>query len=104
MGAPAEQPFAVGTLAATVAAVLFDPEARKPSKSANPKFGKLREPVLRLTAWARAFGAEEMAPEVIEILWDTRYAYSLGQHPFRAPSVFNFFHAGLCQYDYALRV
>lgn len=78
-----------GDLAATLAAILFDKEARQghPPKS----FGKVREPVLRFTAWARAFEVENVRPIFIFDLWDTSSSTSLGQHPYRSPTVFNFY-------------
>ena len=36
-------------------AILLDPEARDAAKLNDAQFGKLREPVLRLSAWIRAF-------------------------------------------------
>ena len=44
-----------GDLTAVVRAVLLDPDARAASPAAD--FGKLREPVLRVTQWMRAFDA-----------------------------------------------
>ena len=83
-----------GDLVAVIRAILLDAEARDDAGAlANPKFGKLRAPVNRLTAWARAFGATSAGD-----LWNigdtsspsTRLAQSTG----RAPSVFNFFRPG----------
>ena len=78
-----------GDLKAVVRAILTHPEALVLSNTA----GKLREPVLRLSAYLRAF------PYVS----DTGYwrvgntdspSTSLGQTPLRAPSVFNFYRPG----------
>lgn len=44
-----------GDMKAVVKAILLDHEARSISKSADPLFGKQREPVLRVTQFARAF-------------------------------------------------
>jgi uncharacterized protein (DUF1800 family) len=73
-----------GDLAATLRAVLLDPEARA-APSGN--FGKTREPLLKLTALWRAFdvanGSNEFnvnAPES-----------ALLQRPLGAPTVFNFY-------------
>ena len=44
-----------GDLAAVVSAILLDYEARSPNLPANPTYGKQREPLLRVTAIARAF-------------------------------------------------
>jgi len=80
-----------GDLAATLAAVLFDTEARNIQ---GITAGKIREPILRFTHWARAFNIEAVTPEFQELLWDTGSSSSLGQHPYRSPSVFNFFRPG----------
>lgn len=81
-----------GDLRAVVRAILLDPEARADTANGSAS-GKLREPVVRLANWARAFGATSSGG-----LWpigDTssstnRLAQSFG----RAPSVFNFFRPG----------
>lgn len=47
-----------GDLAAVVRAILVDHEARSPEVAANVSFGKLKEPVLRLSHLLRAFDAK----------------------------------------------
>ncbi|WP_082730467.1 MULTISPECIES: DUF1800 domain-containing protein [Sphingomonas] len=82
-----------GDLRAVVRAILLDNEARADTGTSSTTGGKLREPVIRLTNWARAFGATSAGG-----LWpigdtsssSTRLAQSLG----RATSVFNFFRPG----------
>lgn len=79
-----------GELLAVIKAVLLDPEARTPATNAASGGGKLREPVLRLSAALRALGAS-----------NSRHTYTLrplqnwpadiGQTPWMSPSVFNFF-------------
>ena len=44
-----------GDMKAVIRAILLDNEARSDAGLTNPSFGKLREPVVRLTNWARAF-------------------------------------------------
>ncbi|MGF1467977.1 MAG: DUF1800 family protein [Sandaracinaceae bacterium] len=83
-----------GDLGATVAAILFDREARDAATAAQSDFGKVREPILRFTAWARAFRAEAVTPLYLPELWNLAPPDQLGQHPYRAPSVFNFFRPG----------
>ena len=82
-----------GDLARVFAAVLLDEEARNPAGLSQPEFGKLREPMLRFTQWARTFGAKSTADT-----WKVgdlgNSATQLGQSPLRAPSVFNFFRPG----------
>ncbi len=46
-----------GDLAAVVKAILLDYEARSPDLLVQPGYGKQREPLLRVTAMARAFAA-----------------------------------------------
>lgn len=82
-----------GDLRAVVRAILLDSEARTPPSAANTNAGKLREPVVRFTNWARAFGAT--SPGGTWPIGDTsssttRLAQSIG----RSPSVFNFFRPG----------
>ncbi|MEN7343385.1 MAG: DUF1800 family protein [Pseudomonadota bacterium] len=79
-----------GDLEATIAAVLLDQLMFEDTVD-----GKLREPVLRFLHVVRAL---EMAP--VDIPAETRLrdssdtGTSLGQHPFRPPSVFNFYRPG----------
>ena len=82
-----------GNLAAVVRALLLDVEARNDTVGAGTSFGKLREPILRFAAWARAFSAA--SPGGTWPVGDTSDpARALGQSPLRAPSVFNFFQPG----------
>ena len=79
-----------GNLAAVVRAILTDYEARSTTVLANAGYGKLREPLLRLTGLLRSFGA---TPTVST----GRYGISnpesqLFEAALRAPTVFNFFH------------
>lgn len=74
-----------GDLGAVVKAILLDTEARSPSLAAGDDFGKLREPVLRLSHLWRAFKVSDPIPMGF---WKTE----LSQHaPLTANSVFNFF-------------
>ncbi|MEM6580253.1 MAG: DUF1800 domain-containing protein [Pseudomonadota bacterium] len=83
-----------GDLAATITAVLFDEQARSTDARAQTEFGKLREPVLRFTHWARAFQVNSADASNERLLRDTSSAEQLGQHPYRSPSVFNFYRPG----------
>lgn len=80
-----------GDMQAVIRAILLDDEARAEPSGATA--GKLREPMLRLTGWARAFGATSNSGN-----WTTGDTSSslnrLAQSPGRAPSVFNFFRPG----------
>lgn len=80
-----------GDMQAVIRAILIDEEARaEPSGTTG---GKVREPVLRATNWARAFGATSVSGK-----WDmgdtSDAAKKLGQATGRAPSVFNFYRPG----------
>ncbi|WP_207764804.1 DUF1800 domain-containing protein [Hyphococcus luteus] len=83
-----------GDMRAVVAAILLDPEARDPDNMTDPNFGKLREPVLRFTHWARAFGVDETDTDGAEILRNTSAPSRLAQQAYRSPSVFNFYRPG----------
>jgi len=79
-----------GDLKAVVRAILTDTEARTPT---GTSYGKVREPVLRLTAWMRAFGAT--SDSGIVKMWPTDDpGKQLAQSPLRSPSVFNFYRPG----------
>jgi uncharacterized protein (DUF1800 family) len=82
-----------GDLGAVVRAVLLDAEARDLDVAAGPTFGKMREPVMRLTAYLRAFDATSDSGRFLIGTTDN-VDNSLGQTPMRAPSVFNFFRPG----------
>jgi uncharacterized protein (DUF1800 family) len=79
-----------GDLKAVVKAVLLDPEARNVGDATS---GKLREPVLRLTALLRAYGATSDSGKYLVGLTDDP-GTQLGQTPLRSPSVFNFYRPG----------
>jgi len=83
-----------GDLRAVVRAILLDAEARDTAGAqASQSFGKLREPVMRLTGWARAYGIA--SPANSWAFGDTTSSSTrLAQGPGRSPSVFNFFRPG----------
>jgi Protein of unknown function (DUF1800) len=74
-----------GDLAATVAAVLLDAEARGDSL-ASANAGRLRDPAQHFTAALRAFSGSTDGDALTYYWGDT-----MRQHVFRAPSVFNFY-------------
>jgi len=82
-----------GDLKAVVRAILLDPEARGATADAGDAYGKVREPVLRLTAWMRAFNAKSDSGQVLVTNTDDP-GLELGQTPLRAGSVFNFWRPG----------
>ena len=78
-----------GNLKAVVRAILLDPEARNTDLN-DPAWGKVREPILRFSGWARAFGATSTngawaMPDT------TDNTIRLAQSPMRSATVFNFF-------------
>lgn len=82
-----------GDLKAVVRAILLDSEARDDTQASSTTFGKLREPVVRLVQWAKAFQVSSASQ-----LWafgnTSSSATRLGESPGRAPSVFNWFRPG----------
>lgn len=82
-----------GDLAAVVRAILTDAEARALSTAAtSTSFGKLREPLIRLANWARAFGATSQTGNYL--ITNTSANTSFSQAPLTSPSVFNFWRPG----------
>ncbi len=82
-----------GDLKAVIRAVLLDAEARTPPAT-DASAGKLREPVLRLAHWMRAFNATSRGGRFQGIDNTDDPATRLGQTPLRSPSVFNFYRPG----------
>ena len=78
-----------GNLGVVVRAILLDPEARQGQQTAASTFGKLREPLLRLTHLFRALDARDVngGPR----LRFNNPERVLGQAALRSPSVFNFY-------------
>ena len=88
-----------GNLKAVVRALLLDREARAATNATS--YGKLREPILRFTGWARAYAVT--SPSGAWAVGDTSdSAKGLAQSPLRSPSVFNFFRPGYVPPDTAL--
>jgi uncharacterized protein (DUF1800 family) len=82
-----------GDLGAVVRAILTDYEARAAAPAANPGYGKLKEPLLRVTSLLRAANVTSATG---------RYAINntsaqLSQAALSAPTVFNFFEPGYVQ-------
>lgn len=81
-----------GDMKALVKAILLDEEARTCAWVSNPEQGRLREPILRYTHFAKAIGAENN----YGLFWNDGRDFldDVGQHPLRSPSVFNFYLPG----------
>jgi hypothetical protein len=73
-----------GDLKAVVRAILADPEARGARKT-DPGYGKLSEPVLYMTALARALGGRS------DGVYFRAASSQLGEFVFYPPTVFNYF-------------
>jgi uncharacterized protein (DUF1800 family) len=78
-----------GDLKAVLKAVLMHPQARVQNNTS----GKLREPVLRLSALMRAF-AHRSDTGNFRVGNTDNPGTALGQSPLRSPSVFNFYRPG----------
>ncbi len=78
-----------------IKAILTDSEARNPpALAAGDSYGKLREPLLRLTAMWRAFNAQAPAPDAygeIKMIGSGGQEGNFGQAPLESPTVFNFY-------------
>lgn len=81
-----------GDMGAVVKAILLDPEARGAQAANDVNYGKVREPIIRLANWARAFSTTSTSGEWL--VGATNNNTSLGQAPLTSPSVFNFFRPG----------
>jgi uncharacterized protein (DUF1800 family) len=82
-----------GDMKAVIRAILLDEEARGDGALTSTTAGKLREPVMRLTAWARMFKVN--SPSNAWAIGDTSsQSTRLGQSMGRSPTVFNFFRPG----------
>ncbi len=82
-----------GDMKAVIRAVLLDSEARNDTALTSSSAGKLREPIARVTGWARAFGAA--SPSNAWAFGDTSSSSTrLAESPGRSSSVFNFFRPG----------
>jgi uncharacterized protein (DUF1800 family) len=79
-----------GDMKAVLRAILLDPEARDVGALSATNSGKLREPLLRVTALLRATGAQSESGYFRIQQTDTQ----LFQTPMRAPTVFNFYRPG----------
>lgn len=82
-----------GDLTATLAAILLDESLY--DDVASPTDGKIQEPVLRFVHWARLFNVSNVDALNTFVLKDTSDPTNgFAMHPFRSPSVFNFYRPG----------
>jgi uncharacterized protein (DUF1800 family) len=82
-----------GNLAAVLNAILLDYEARSLTLAADSGYGKLKEPLLRMTAIYRAFNGASQEGRFPIFNPQT----NLDQAALRSPTVFNFFDPGYVQ-------
>jgi hypothetical protein len=76
-----------GDMAATIAALLSDPEARGQALQGDPFHGSLREPIIKVIAFLRAMEFKSTAPVIEMDLMDEK----IGEAPYEQQSVFSFF-------------
>ena len=81
-----------GDMQAVLRAILLDSEAAQASAAAPMNFGKLKEPMLRLSAIFRAFNATSASGR-----YQLQYGlddvdFGISQGPLQSPTVFNYFH------------
>ena len=76
-----------------VKAILLDPEARGDAKT-DPRYGKLREPVLLVTNLARQFDVRSADRSALSDGVVATETNAMGQVAFMSPTVFNFYPPG----------
>ena len=76
-----------GDLKALIRAIFSDPEARDPARMEDPRFGRLREPLLKVVNLAHAFDAR--SPTGLHPL--SNFYMDHFQEAYQSPSVFNFY-------------
>lgn len=82
-----------GDMKAVIKAILLDPEARDIAQATTTTSGKLREPVLRLSHYLRAFTVPNGATPRYDINpWWMQEVFA--QRPLTSASVFNFYSPG----------
>jgi uncharacterized protein (DUF1800 family) len=82
-----------GDMKAVIIAILMDPEARAADTDATVDGGHLREPILFFTGILRGLQYTNVNPQGTYFA-ATNYTAPLGQTPYGAASVFNFFPPG----------
>lgn len=77
-----------GSLGATIAAIILDPEARSPTLQLDTTHGQLREPLLKVIHVMRSLEFASRDGREIELV---NLEYRLKQQAYFSPSVFSFF-------------
>jgi uncharacterized protein (DUF1800 family) len=81
-----------GDMKAVIRAVLLDAEARQAPATAPMNFGKLKEPMLRLSAIFRAFDTRSASGRYQLHYGLDEVETGISQAPLLSPTVFNYFH------------
>ena len=81
-----------GDMQAVLRAVLLDAEATQPIAPAPMSFGKLKEPMLRLSALLRAFETRSSSGRYQLMYGLDEVETGISQAPLQSPTVFNYFH------------
>ncbi len=82
-----------GDMKAVIRAIYRDPEARAEPNLAATNAGKIREPILRLANWMRAFNCSSQSTRFLINNLDDPLS-GIAQNPFRSPTVFNYYRPG----------
>jgi cullin-associated NEDD8-dissociated protein 1 len=80
---------AYGDIGAAVAAIMLDREARSDTLLADPTYGGLREPLIKVTHLLRAMEFEPRGGREVEL---GGMIGKIGMEPFQQPQVFNFYY------------
>ena len=86
-----------GNLQAVVTAILLDPEARYGQWQRTDTFGKLREPLLKITQIWRAMAGTSTSGRIASLNPYPPIEEQIGEAPLRSPTVFNFFKPDFAQ-------
>ena len=81
-----------GDMKAVMRAVLLDSEAMQTGVTPPMSFGKLKEPMLRLSAIFRGFNATSASGRYQLHYGLDEVEYGISQAPLQSPTVFNYFH------------
>ncbi len=81
-----------GDLKAVVRAILLHPEARDCEWMTDPTAGKMREPLMRYTHFARSLTKDQAYGNYWNVAYD--YNIQVGQNMMGSPTVFNFYSPG----------
>ena len=80
-----------GDMRGVIRQILLDPEARYGPWQMPDTFGKLREPLLKITQMWRAMAARSTSGQIGSLNPWPPIEEQIGQAPLRSPTVFNFF-------------